>query len=218
MIEPNTEAWVKARLGRVTASKVSAVVAKTKSGYSTSRANYAAELIAERLTKVPTESFKSAAMQWGTDHEAEALSSYVFIHDATVTPAGFIEHPAIPMAGATPDGFAAPNGLVEVKCPLIATHLDTLLRQAIPGNYATQMQWQMACTGRKWTDYISYDPRVPENMRLFVKRLPRDDARIAELEAEVTAFLAEIDTAMANLGKLYPLPAPNPLHDLLMAG
>ena len=144
MIEAGTDAWVQSRLGRVTASRIADVTARTKSGWGASRANYAAELIAERLTGIPAESYKSAAMQWGSDHEAEAIAAYVFMHDATVTPAGYIDHPTIAMAGATPDGFAAPDGLIEVKAPLTATHIETLLEQKVPEKYFKQIQFQMA--------------------------------------------------------------------------
>lgn len=117
-----------------------------------------------------------------------------------------MDHPTIAMSGASPDGLIGVDGLIEIKCPNTATHLDTLRTETIPGKYETQMLWQMACTGRQWCDFASYDPRLPENMRLFVKRLPRDDARIAEMEAEVTAFLAEIDAAVAELVRKYGSP------------
>lgn len=220
MIEPGTEAWMQARLGRVTASRIADVTARTKTGWGASRANYAAELIAERLTGVPAESYKSAAMQWGTDHEAEAVASYVFLEDATVTPAGYIDHPTIAMAGATPDGFAAPDGLIEVKCPLVATHIDTLLAQRVPEKYFKQMQFQMAVSGRAWCDYISYDPRLPQKMRLFVKRVARNNNVIADLENQVVAFLAEIDDTLARLGTIYEIPgiaAKPPLREQLVA-
>jgi putative phage-type endonuclease len=210
MIEANTPEWFAARLGKVTASRVADLMAKTKTGWGASRANYKAELIAERLTGTNAESYKNAAMQWGCDHEAEAISSYVFFMDAVVAPAGFLDHPKIAMAGATPDGYVAADGLIEVKCPNTATHLETLLGQSVPAKYTTQCQFQMAVTGRQWTDFVSYDPRLPEAMRLFVKRLQRDDKLIAELEKEVAAFLTEIDTTLANLGRLYPLPGITP--------
>lgn len=198
--------WFAIRCGKVTASRVADVVAKTKSGYSASRANYAAQLIAERLTGTVAESFSNAAMQWGTEQEPEARLAYEFRTDAEVEQIAFVEHPSIAMSGASPDGLIGADGLVEIKCPNTATHIETLRGQSIPGKYQTQMLWQMACTGRQWCDFVSFDPRMPEEMRLFVKRLGRDDARIAELEAEVTAFLAEIDATVAGLTRLYGLP------------
>lgn len=202
-IEQNTEAWKQIRLGKVTASRVADVVAKTKSGWGASRANYAAELIAERLTGEAAERFTNAAMQWGTDHEPDARATYEFFRDATVVEIGFVEHPSIAMSGASPDGLVETDGLVEIKCPNTATHLDTLLGQAVPAKYITQMQWQMACTGRKWCDFVSFDPRLPESMSLFVRRVERDDALIASLEKEVSVFLAELDEKLAKLNSLY---------------
>lgn len=195
--------WFAARLGKVTASRVSEVIAKTKSGWSASRANYMAQLVAERLTGQAQESYSNAAMQWGTDNEPLARSAYEFRTDATVTPAWFIEHPTIAMSGASPDGLIGNEGLVEIKCPNTATHIDTLIGRAIPDKYVSQMQWQMACTGAKWCDFVSFDPRLPEAMRLFVSRAERDDARIAELEREITAFLSEVDAKVKTLTKLY---------------
>lgn len=195
--------WFAIRAGRVTASRVADVVAKTKTGWGASRANYMAELIAERLTGEPAERFTNAAMQWGTDHEPDARAAYEFFRDASVIEVGFVEHPAIAMTGASPDGLVGDDGLVEIKCPNTATHLDTLLSQTVPAKYVTQMLWQMACTGRQWCDFVSYDPRLPESMSLFVKRIDRDDKRIAELETDVSAFLVETANKLAQLNSLY---------------
>lgn len=198
-----SEEWHALRCGRVTASRVADVVAKTKSGWGASRANYAAELIAERLTGEPAERFTNAAMQWGTDHEPDARAAYEFFRDAAVVEIGFVDHPSIAMTGASPDGLVGDDGLVEIKCPNTATHLDTLLSQTVPAKYVTQMLWQMACTGRKWCDFVSFDPRLPESMSMFVKRVERDDKRIAELETEVAAFLEEISAKIEQLNSLY---------------
>jgi putative phage-type endonuclease len=205
-IEQGSEAWKELRLGKVTASRVADVVAKTKTGYGASRANYAAQLIAERLTGTVADGYTNGAMAWGTEQEPEARLAYEFRTDVEVEQIAFVPHPTIAMSGASPDGLVGDEGLVEIKCPNTATHIETLRGQSIPGKYQTQMLWQMACTGRAWCDFVSFDPRMPEEMRLFVQRLPRDDARIAELEAEVTAFLAEIDATVAELTRLYGLP------------
>lgn len=198
-----TAEWRSARLGRVTASRVADAVARTKTGWGASRANYMAELIAERLTGEPAEGFKSAAMQWGTDHESEALAAYSFRYDTDVAPVGFVPHPSIAMTGASPDGLVLADGLVEVKCPNTSTHIDTLLGDEIAGKYFLQMQWQMACTGRAWCDFISFDPRLPESMRLFVQRVPRDDIKMASLEKDVAGFLSELDERVAALRAKY---------------
>lgn len=195
--------WFALRVGKVTASRVADVIAKTKTGWGASRANYMAELIAERLTGKPAEKYTNAAMAWGTEKEPDARAAYEFFRDAHVVEVAFINHPVIGMTGASPDGFVGDHGLVEIKCPNTATHLDTLLSQSIPGKYVTQMLWQMACTGRQWCDFVSYDPRLPEAMSLFVKRVERDDKEIADLEAKVAEFLGELDRKLAQLNDLY---------------
>ena len=197
--------WLQLRLGRVTASRVADVVAKTKSGYSTSRANYAAQLIAERLTGVVAPSFTNAAMEHGTATEPEARSAYEFYKGVTVEQVAFVSHPTIDQAGCSPDGLIGNDGMLEIKCPQTAAHLETLLGQAVPGKYETQMQFQMSCTGRAWCDFVSYDPRMPENMRLFFKRVHRDQKRIEELETEVSTFLLEIVAKVDELNSLYGL-------------
>lgn len=195
--------WFAARCGKVTASRIADVVAKTKTGPSAMRANYMAELLAERLTGVPVEGFKSDAMKWGTENEPDARAAYEFYRNETVVETGFILHPKIDQSGASPDGFVGDDGLIEIKCPNTATHLDTLLGKSAPSKYINQMQWQMACTGRKWCDFVSYDPRMPEHLRLFVRRVDRDDKRIKELETEVASFLLEIAVKLSELNSAY---------------
>jgi putative phage-type endonuclease len=207
MIEQGSAEWHQQRLGKATASRIADIIAKTKTGYSTSRANYPAELVCERLTGNPTETFKNAAMQWGTEKEPDAKAAYEFMHDVDVVAAEFVIHPMIPMAGASPDGYVGENGLIEIKCPITATHIDTLLRGQVPDKYEVQMLWQMACTGRQWCDYVSFDPRLPPHLQLFVKRVHRNEPRIAELEAEVESFLREVAETIAKLGKLERLAA-----------
>lgn len=195
--------WHALRIGKVTASRVADVVAKTKTGLGASRANYMAELIAERLTGEPAEKFTNAAMAWGTEKEPDARAAYEFFRDAQVVEVAFIDHPAIGMTGASPDGLVGDHGLVEIKCPNTATHLETLLTQAIPSKYVTQMLWQMEVTGRAFCDFVSYDPRLPESMSLFVKRVERDDKRISELRSSVVEFLEEVEQKMIALNRMY---------------
>jgi putative phage-type endonuclease len=202
-IVQGSDEWKQLRLGKVTASRVADMVARTKSGYGASRANYAAQLIAERLTGQPAESYVNAAMQHGTDTEPEARNAYCFYSGWDVQEVAFVQHPTIADAGCSPDGLVGDDGMIEVKCPMTAGHLDTLLGQAVPAKYIDQMQFQMACCGRQWVDFVSYDPRLPENMRLFVRRVMRDDKRIAELEAEAVAFLDEINARIIQLENLY---------------
>ena len=203
MIAQGSAEWFAVRCGKVTASRVADVIAKTKTGYGASRANYAAELIAERLTQTTAPSFTNAAMQHGVEQEPHARAAYCFLHDVDVEEIAFVDHPEIAMSGASPDGLVGLDGLVEFKCPNTATHLDTLLSETVPGKYITQMQWQMACTGRAWCDFASFDPRLPPSMQLFVKRVERDASLILDLEAQVADFLAEIDAKVAALTERY---------------
>ncbi len=195
--------WFAARIGHVTASRVADVVARTKTGWGASRANYMAELLVERLTGFPAPAYRSAAMQNGTDTEPLARAVYSFMQDVEVEETGFVLHPTIGMAGASPDGLVGADGLAEFKCPNTATHIDTLLSGKVAESYRTQMLWQMACTGRQWCDFVSFDPRVPESMQLFVRRIPRDADAIATLERDVTDFLTELDGKIAALRAKY---------------
>ncbi len=202
MIEQGTPEWFAQRLGKVTASRVADVIAKTKTGYSTSRDNYMAQLVCERLTGTVAESYTNAAMQWGTDNEPLARAAYEAYADVLVDEVAMITHPRIEQAGASPDGLVGQSGLVEIKCPNTATHIDTLLTQTVPGKYITQMQWQMACTGRQWCDFVSFDPRLPKELQLFVKHISRDEDYISMLEKEVIKFLKELNDKIEKLNKL----------------
>lgn len=195
--------WFAARLGKVTASKISDLTAKTKTGWGASRANYMAQLVAERLTGTPGESFTNAAMQWGTEQEPFARESYCAKIGSEVGLVGFVDHPRISMSGASPDGLVGSIGLVEIKCPNTATHIETLLGQSVPGKYISQMQWQMACTGRQWCDFVSFDPRMPSHMQMFVSRVNRDNIAISELESMVVVFLDELAEKVSALTHLY---------------
>lgn len=203
MSEQGSAAWKAERCGKVTASKLSDLMAKTKTGPGASRADYLAMLVAERLTGNPAEGYTNAAMAWGTEHEGEARMAYGAKAGYFVEQVGFMPHPTIPMSGASPDGLCDDDGMVEIKCPKTATHIETLRGAPIDRKYVLQMQWQMACTGRQWCDFCSYDPRLPDTMRLFIKRVPRDDALIATMEAEVRVFLQEVDQTVADLKAKY---------------
>jgi putative phage-type endonuclease len=190
MHEQGTDEWFAARLGKVTASRAADVM--TKKG-SAARANLSAQLVLERLTNTKGESFSSAAMQWGVDQEPFARAAYEAYSGVWVDTVGFVQHPTIERAGASPDGLVGHDGLVEIKCPNTATMIDTLLTGKVPGNYATQMQMQMACTGRDWCDYAVFDSRMPVKAQLFVKRVQRDQKFIDDLDKEIIAFLAEVE-------------------------
>lgn len=203
MIVQRSDDWYAMRAGKVTASRVADVIRRTKSGYSTSRQNYAAELLVERLTGRCEPSYVSPAMQWGIDNEALARMAYTARTGFEVYETSFVDHPEIAMSGASPDGLVNDDGLIEVKCPLTATHLDTLLNGTIPADYVTQMQWQMACTGRDYCDFVSFDPRLPDEMSLFVHRVSRDASTILDLEGEVSGFLRDLDAQVALLRQRY---------------
>jgi len=201
-MEQRTDAWFEARLGKVTASKVADVIAKTKSGYSTSRENYMTQLICERLTGKKQESFSNAAMDWGTETEPYARAAYEASKNVLVDEVGIIDHPFLPMCAASPDGLVSDDGMVEIKCPNTATHFDTLLAGKMPTKYMPQVQWQMACANRLWNDFVSFDPRAPEGLQLFITRIERDDKYIANLENEVHLFLTELEQRIATLKTL----------------
>jgi putative phage-type endonuclease len=200
-MEQRSTEWFAVRLGKVTASRVADVIAKTKTGYSTSRDNYMAQLVCERMTGTQGESYNNAAMQWGTDQEPLARAAYEAVADVLVDEIGFVVHPTIVNAGASPDGLVGDVGLIEIKCPNTATHIDTVLSDKVPSKYITQMQWQMATTGRKWCDFVSFDPRMPEGLQLFIQRVDFDAEYVKMLEAEITGFLAELETKIEKLNE-----------------
>jgi len=191
--------WFAARLGKVTASRVADIVARTKTGVSASRATYRAQLVCERLTGMPQDSFKSPAMEWGTLTEPDARAAYEFETNRKVETVGFVQHPGFIHAGASPDGLVGEDGLIEIKCPNTATHIETLLKRCVPNKYLTQIQWQLAVTGRAWCDYVSFDARLPERMRLYIQRVKRDEATIADLEKNVEIFLGDIEDTLSDL-------------------
>ena len=201
--EQGSPEWFAARLGKVSASRMADMTAMTKNGHGASRANYMAELVAERLTGKTAESFTSAAMEWGSEHEAEAHALYSFMNNTRVELVGVALHGTIANACASPDGLVGDDGLVEIKCPNTATHIATLLGAEIPGKYLKQMQWQMACTGRKWCDFVSYDPRMPPEMQLHIQRVPRREDDITALALATELFLSEVDKTEAALREKY---------------
>ena len=188
-----TQEWMQARCGKVTGSRIADVIAKTKSGYSASRDNYMAQLVCERLTGQVAEGFTNATMAWGTEQESFARAAYEAKTNELVEQVGFIEHPLIHNTGASPDGLVGLFGLVEIKSPQTNTHLETLLSAKVPTKYIPQMQWQMRVCDRQWCDNVSFDPRLPDKLQLFIQRVDFDAEYVAMLEKEVTQFLIELD-------------------------
>lgn len=191
--------WQQARLGSLGASCVHEVVARTKNGWGASRANRLAALVLERLTGQPQDVYQNAAMLAGIEMEPEARAFYAFTKDVDVREVGLIRHPSIAWTHASPDGLVSEDGGLEIKCPQPAEHLRTLMEMTIPDKYLIQCQWAMACSGRAWWDYCSYNRSFPEHLRGWITRIPRDNAKIRELESAVIVFLAEVETAAARL-------------------
>jgi putative phage-type endonuclease len=195
-----TQAWQMQRVGKATASRISDILATLKSGgEAASRKNYRAELVAERLTGQKADGFSSAAMKWGMDSEPLARAAYEAERGVLVEEIGFADHPEIPLTGASPDGLVGDDGLIEIKCPNTATHIEYLLAGSVPAEHQPQMLWQMECTGRQWCDFVSYDPRLPQDMQLFIARLHRDEARIAAMREAVRKFLQEVEALLERL-------------------
>lgn len=203
MLEQRSPEWFAIRCGKVTASRIADLMARTRNGYSTSRANYRAQLVCERLTGAVEPSYCNAAMQWGIDTEPQARDAYQVHALCTVEEIAFVNHPTIEMAGCSPDGLIGDDGLCEIKCPITATHIDTLLSGGVADKYVKQIQFQLACTERQWCDFVSFDPRLPETMQLFVKRIERDDELIGEIETEIRSFLIEIEETVEQLRARY---------------
>lgn len=199
MIVQGSPEWHQLRLGKVTASRVADIVRKTKTGASATRQRYLGELVAERLTGVVADSFKSKDMEWGSETEAEARAAYAFYSGAALQHVPFVDHPSLDMCGASPDALVGDDGLVEIKCPATHTHIATLLGAPIDPDYVIQMLWQMECTHRVWCDFVSFDPRMPEEMKMHVARVWKDDERLDELRGAVHVFLGEVSATVDSL-------------------
>jgi putative phage-type endonuclease len=163
--------WFAARCGSLGASQIADALAKTKSGWGASRANLQAKLVIERLTGRQEESFSSAAMIWGVEKEEEARTAYSFVTGHDVTEVGLYKHPTIIGSHASPDGLVGHDGCIEIKCPNSATHIETLKSNQVAHKYILQMQWQMACADRQWCDFVSFDPRMPDHLMLYIQRV-----------------------------------------------
>jgi putative phage-type endonuclease len=200
-VEQGTDAWLELRKGKVTASRVADVLAKTKTGVSASRGNYLIELALQRVTGVIEPSFTNDAMQRGIDEEPRARAAYEVQSNNFVDQVAFIDHPTIKGFGCSPDGLIDTDGIVEIKNPNSSTHWATIKANEIPNKYYIQMMAQLSCTGREWNDYVSFDSRFPDRSQLFVKRLHRDDKYIAEMESEIVKFLDEVNSEVELIMK-----------------
>ena len=200
MIEQGTPEWHQLRLGKVTASRVADILAQTRTGPSASRQNYLIELALQRSTGTIEPSYTNAAMEWGTQTEPQARVAYEVETGNFVDQVAFIDHPTIAWFGCSPDGLIGDDGLIEIKCPNSATHWEYFKAKKPPQKYVTQMQTQLCVTGRKWCDFVSFDPRMPSRSQLLIVRVDRDEAFIAEIEEKVKQFLSEVEVEV-NLMK-----------------
>jgi putative phage-type endonuclease len=202
VIEQGSAEWLAIRLGKVTASRITDVLAKGKSGEAATREDYRTELVVQRLTNEPGESFTNAAIEHGINTEPMARIAYEAHANVFVEQIAFVDHPTIEWFGCSPDGLVGETGLLEIKCPASKTHIKYLLGGKPPAKYVPQMQCQMAVTGREWCDFVSYDPRLPEDLQLFVVRLERDVSYIMAMEEEVSKFLGEVSEMYSKLKEI----------------
>jgi YqaJ-like viral recombinase domain len=207
MIDDDREAFLQARCGSLGASKIRVALATLKrSGERTKEAlDLMYEIAAERLTGVPAK--RVNAMWWGAQHEDEARASYAFLTNLAVVKVGPIAHPTIEGAHASPDSLVGDDGGLEIKCPTSSTHLQTLLADAVPEDHLPQIQWNMACAQRAWWDFVSYDPRFPDGLQFFIRRVERDEEAIARMEAEARDFLDELGGKLLALEERSPVAA-----------
>ena len=202
-VEQQTPEWLEMRKGRVTGSRVGDVLAVLKKGgESAARRNYRNELVTEMLTGLTAETYVSEAMMFGIEQEPYARAAYEMYSDVMVDPGRFAIHDTMPRFAASPDGLIGDDGVLEIKCPTSSVHIGYLLAGTVPEDYQPQMLAEMACTGRKWCDFVSFDPRLPKHLQLFVRRFERDEERIADMEKMVTLFLGDVDEILARLKDL----------------
>lgn len=201
-MEQRSEAWFAAKAGKFSASEMADLLSGGGKKITATRSNLIARKVAERLTGVMEQGYTSAAMQHGIDHEDDARNLYFVSREVPIDEEGFIDHPSIPYSGCSPDGMVSDDGLVEIKCPNTATHIEYLRTKKVPNKYLYQMQWQMACTGRKWCDFVSYDPRMPTRLQLLIIHVPRDDELIATLEDAVNKGVKEVEEIISELSEV----------------
>jgi len=201
MIAQGTPEFFAQRLGHVTASMMSHVLAVGKSGEALTRKNYRLQLVAERMSGKVAESFSSSATEFGIATEPLARMQYESYAGTLVDLAPFCTHPSIKWVGASPDGFVN-DGLLEIKCPNTQTHLSYRLDNRCPLRYVDQIQCQLWCTERDWADFVSFDPRLPERLQLFVFRVQRDDRLIRDMQKETIKFLSEVEQTINKLEEI----------------
>jgi predicted phage-related endonuclease len=199
VVPQGTPAWVRERIGHLTASNMWRAMATTKKGESAERVKLKHELLAERLADAAVDHYITSDMQWGLDNEPAAREEYQRLSGFDILPAGFVRHRHIEFFGASPDGFVVPDGLVEFKCPRTTTHIAWMLAGVVPEQHKPQMLAQCACAGRKWVDFVSFDPRLPERQRMFVRRFTPTHDEIVAVEQAAHLFLTEVESMFSIL-------------------
>ena len=200
MIAQRSPEWYELRCAKVTASRIGDVIARTQKGWGAARGKYMEQIVAERISGRPQDMRNVRSMTERADMEPDARDAYWFYTGNEVELVGFVSHPTIEYAGASPDGNVDDDGGIEIKCLDASNHIKLLQGDDSPMlDYMAQMMFQMACTGRQWVDFVSYSPIMPEELKLFIRRIPRDDDVIAKLEDAVKAFLAEVDDKVFRL-------------------
>ena len=200
-LEQGTDEWKMARLGHVSASNLDAVMAKVKTGESKTRLDYKIRVATEQITNAIQDSYSNQYMEWGIEQEPFARMAYEACTESFVEKTGFWKHPDIKWFGCSPDGLVGDDGLIEIKCPKSTTHVKYLLDNKLPEDYYWQVHGQMLVTGRKWVDFISFDPRMPEHKQLFIIRVDRDEEIMAQLKVAVIGFLSEVDEMIQKILK-----------------
>lgn len=188
-----TGEWFSARAGKLTASRMRSAMKRLRNGDdSAERRDLKIELLVERMSDEIVYKYRNPAMDWGVEQEPFAKEAYERKTGRLITDVGFVDHPAIENCGASPDGLVD-DGLIEIKCPTTATHIQYVLDGEVPEAYQPQMILQCASTRREWCDFVSYDPRLPEPQQLFVRRFYPTPAQIENVEKEAREFLSEVE-------------------------
>ena len=197
-LEQRSHDWLQARCGFPTGSGFKHLMAKTAKGLPTAARNtYLWEKVTERISGQPVQHFVTHQMQWGIDQEPVALAAYEAKTGFSVSPMGFVRHATL-ATGCSPDGIVDMEGLLEIKCPNTATHLQTLVN-GMDSDHMAQLQGGMWLCNLQWADFVSFDPRLPPEYRLFIQRVPRDAEYIGRLQSEIMGFLSDIDAVMATI-------------------
>lgn len=191
-VEQGSQEWLDARIPLITASRFLDVLTTIKSGYSAARKNYAAEIVVQRLTGKEIERFKTRAMEWGNETEDLAADTYMLLTGAIPEKCGIFIHNEHPF-GDSPDRLVGKDGTLEIKCLNTANHIEVLKTGKMPAKHMPQVQGHLWMTGRKWCDFISFDPDMPKDAQIFIQRIERDNDYIQMLEEELIVFNQEVE-------------------------